>query len=131
MSQESVEIVRQFYSAFNCRDWDAMFRDAHQDVEYTFQRAPNPGPHRGRKAVQARMEDALATYGVASYELDDLRERGDHVVALLRVRATPRGSSAEMENHVGHVWTLHDGKVVSVHTYPKREQALEAAGLSE
>jgi hypothetical protein len=29
------------------------------------------------------------------------------------------------------VWTFVDGKVVSFHSYPSREEALEAIGLSE
>jgi hypothetical protein len=31
MSRENVEIVRAAYDAFNRRDWDGLFRDAHPD----------------------------------------------------------------------------------------------------
>ena len=131
MSQENVEVVRAAYDAFNRRDWDAMFRDAHPDFELMFQGAPDPGPHRGREEAQARIEDGVSAYGAASYELDDLRESGEQVVALVRVRARPKGATVEMENRVGHVWTLRDGRLVSLHMFQKREQALEAAGLRE
>ena len=43
----------------------------------------------------------------------------------------PRGSSTEIENRTGQLWTIQDGMVVSVRMFPKPEQALEAAGLSE
>src|SRR5262249_33717243 len=101
------------------------------DFEFTAQRAPDAGPHRGRKAAQARIEDAVAAYGAASYDVESLRESGEQVVALLRISAQPKGSTATMENRVGHVWTIGDRKVLSLHTFPKPRQALEAAGLSE
>jgi ketosteroid isomerase-like protein len=131
MSQENVEIVRAAYAAFNRGDWDGVFRDADPEIELTFEGAPNPGPHRGRKAVQGTIEDGVAALDAMSYELDDLRESGEHVVALVGIRARPKGTTAQIENRVGHVWTLRDGEVISIHTFPKREQALEAAGLSE
>ena len=130
MSEENVEIVRGAYAAFNRGDWDAVFRDADPEIKFTFEGAPNPGPHTGRQAAQARMEDALEAMDL-SYVLDDLRESGEQVVALIRVTARPKGTRAEIENRVGHVWSLRNGKVNSIHTYPKREQALQAAGLSE
>jgi ketosteroid isomerase-like protein len=129
MSRENVEIVRAAYDAFNRGDWDAAFRDMHPDFEFAMQHAPNPGPHRGRNDARARMEDGLAAYEAFSYELDDLRESGEQVVALIRVRVRPKGTTAEIENRVGHVWALRDGKVVSLHLFPKRDEALESAGL--
>ena len=49
MSHENVEIVRQFYEAFERRDWDAMFRDTHADFEMTNQIGPLAGTRRGRE----------------------------------------------------------------------------------
>ena len=132
MPQENVEIVRAAYPAFNRRDWDQVFSEADPEIELTVEGLPDdPGTRRGRKAAQARLEEALAVWDAWSYELDDLRESGEQVVALLRIRARPKGTTADIENRVGHVWTLRDGKVVSIHSFPNREQALEAAGLSE
>jgi ketosteroid isomerase-like protein len=131
MSQGNVEVVRGAYDAFNRGDWDAAFRDMHPDFEFSMQHAPEPGPYRGRNEARARIKDGVAAYEAVSYELDDLRESGEQVVALIRVRVRPKGATAELENRVGHVWTLREGKVVSLHLFPKREQALEAAGLRE
>jgi hypothetical protein len=36
-----------------------------------------------------------------------------------------------IEIKIGEVWTLRDGKVLTLETFPQREKALEAAGLSE
>jgi hypothetical protein len=58
-------------------------------------------------------------------------ESDDQVVAFLISRARPSGSSAEITIKVAHVWTLRDGKVLMIETFPQRRKALEAAGLSE
>jgi ketosteroid isomerase-like protein len=52
---------------------------------------------------------------------------------LVFVRVTGRGeaSGASFDIHVGHVWTVRDGVVVRGEGYGHREEALEAAGLSE
>lgn len=131
MSQENVEVVRAAYAAFNRGDWDGVFRAADPEIEFTFEGAPDPRAAPGANAVQARIEDDVAALDALSYELDDLRESGEQVVALVRIRARPKGTTAEIENRVEHVWTLGDGAVVSIHTFAKRERALEVAGLSE
>ena len=52
-------------------------------------------------------------------------------MAVLRVRGQPHGITAEIKVRVGNLWTIRDGTVVSLRTFPKREEALEAAGLEE
>lgn len=46
-------------------------------------------------------------------------------------RARPKESSAEIEALIGHLFALRDGLIVRLQTFPQREKALEAAGLSE
>jgi ketosteroid isomerase-like protein len=52
MSEENVEIIRRVYDALNRNDWDAAFRDAHPDIEITFQRGPRRGASGARKAAR-------------------------------------------------------------------------------
>ena len=53
------------------------------------------------------------------------------MVVFVTQRAQPKGSSAVIEIKTGDVWTLRDGKVLALETFPQREKALEAAGLAE
>src|SRR5918994_233616 len=131
MSQENVEIVRRVYDAGNRNDWDAAFRDAHPEFEATFQRGPNAGTHRGRERVQAVLLDQRAAFDVWIMEPLELRESGEHVVAIVRSRLRPKGSSAEFELRNGHIWTIRDGTILSLVGFPSPEEALAAAGLSE
>ena len=132
MSQENVEIVRAIYEAVNRSDWDAAFRNAHENFELTLdERSLNAGTHRGRRQVERVFQDQLAAFDASVMELEQLTESGDQVVAIVKTRMRPKDSSAEFEIQNGHVWTLRDGAVVSMRGFPDPAKALEAAGLSE
>jgi ketosteroid isomerase-like protein len=73
----------------------------------------------------------LTPFEAWTVELEELMDSGDQVAAVVRARLRPKGSSAEIEFRNGHLWTLRDGKVASMQIFPKPEEALEAAGLSE
>ena len=127
MAQERVKIVQSIYEATNRRDWDAAFRDQHPDAELIL---PSPaGTYRGREKVQGYWEDLLAAFESGVAEPEEIFERGDQVVVVLKIRARPKGTSAEIEIRTGHLWTFRDGKVASMHLFPQPEKALEAAGL--
>jgi ketosteroid isomerase-like protein len=127
MSQENVQMVRSIYDATNRRDWHAVFRDQHPDTE---QILPSPaGPYRGREEIQGYWEDLLTAFDAATVEPEEVFESGDEVVVVVKIRARPKGTSAEIEIRTGHLWTFRDGKVASMHLFPQPEKALEAAGL--
>lgn len=130
MSQENIELVESIYKAFNRRDWDAGFRDADSAIEFTIQRGPNAGAHRGRAEVQALLEDQASAFDLWVVEPEEFFERDDLVVAFVKFRLRPKDSSAEFEIRIGNLWRIRDGKVLSVRGFPDREDALEAAGLS-
>ncbi len=130
MSREPVETVRRVYDALNHGDWDAVFRDTHPDFEMTTQRL-DAGTHRGREAVQGLGEDYIAAFDNMVFEPEKFLENGDQVVVLVTRRARPKGGSGEMVVRNGHLWTVRDGTILSVKSFPDPEKALEAAGLSE
>jgi ketosteroid isomerase-like protein len=131
MSQENVEIVRRFYDALNDGDWDAVFRDAHPDIELTTQRGPNAGTRRGREGVQGFGEDYLAAFDRSVIEPEQFFEKGDQVVVLVTRRARPKGGSVDIVVRNGHLWTVRDGRILSMKSFPDPEKALETAGLPE
>lgn len=132
MSRADIETLRIGYEAFNRGDWDAAFRGAHPDVELkTADRVTNPGTYRGADAVKRFFDDLLEPFEEIAAAPEEFFERGDKIVVYLRVRLRPRGSSAVVENRIGHLWTMRDGKVARFEIFPERERALEAAELSE
>ena len=131
MSRENVEIVRPIYDALKRRDWDIVFRDMHPDFEMTTQRGLDAGTHRRREAVQRLIEDAITAFDNLDFEPEEFLENGDQVVVLVTTRARPKGGSVDIVVRNGHLWTVRDGTIMSLKTFPAPEKALEAAGLSE
>jgi ketosteroid isomerase-like protein len=53
-----------------------------------------------------------------------------HVVAFLNTNGRGRGSGAEVEGEVAHVWTFRGQRATRCLSFASREEALEAAGLT-
>jgi ketosteroid isomerase-like protein len=131
MSEENVEIVRPVYEAFNRRDWDAVFRDMHPDFKATTKRGPNAGTHHRREGAQAFFEDYVAAFDDLTAEPKRFLASGNQIVVLVTQRGKPKGGEVQVAVRNGHLWTLEDGRVLSMETFPNPQDALEAAGLRE
>jgi ketosteroid isomerase-like protein len=134
MSEENVERLRAMYEAFNRRDWDALFR--HTDLEFAFTyrnpgRTPDAGTRKGREAVVAFAEEYGGAFDRLIWEPEEFFDHEDRVVAFVSVRMRPPGGALDLVVPNGHLWTIHGGVVLSLESFPERQSALEAAGLSE
>ena len=64
-------------------------------------------------------------------DVEELKDAGDQVLAVLREREVGRASGVRVEaTHVA-VWTLADGKVARLINYYDRDRALADLGLEE
>lgn len=136
MSAENVEIVRKLCAAFDRRDHESAFEFYDPDIEWDASRAAGLTPdearvYRGHDGVRDYWQNWLSAWRDIEYSLDDVRDGGDEVVALI-------GDQHQYGRHSGIrtdtppyalVFTFRSGKVVRWCFYPDREQALEAAGL--
>jgi ketosteroid isomerase-like protein len=131
MPEENVEIVRKAYDAFNRRDWDGVFRDADPDFALTTQVGPDAGTHRGREEVTGLAQGFIDVFDKLLWEPEEFFEGNDQVVVYISVRSRPPGGGVDLVVRNGHLWTIRDGALISMESFPKPGSALEAAGLSE
>jgi ketosteroid isomerase-like protein len=132
MSQTDVETLRTGYEAFNREDWDAVFESAAPDFELiTADRVTNPGTYRGREEATQFFQDLFEPFEEVTVEPERFVENGDQIVVLVLVSSRPSGSTAVVENRIGHLWTMRDGKAVRFQIFPERAKALEAIGIEE
>jgi ketosteroid isomerase-like protein len=132
LARADIEALRAGYEAFNLGDWETAFRNADPDVELkTADRVTNPGTYRGLDEIRRFFEDLFEPFEEVVTEPQEFFERGNRIAVFVLVRLRPRGSSAVVENRIGHLWTVRDGKIVRFEIFPEREKALEAAGRSE
>ena len=73
--------------------------------------------------------DTFDDYKIEPVELIDARQ--GVVVAVLRFGGRAKRSGVETAQTLGAVFTIRDGKIARGREYSTRDQALEAAGLSE
>jgi ketosteroid isomerase-like protein len=60
-------------------------------------------------------------------EIEEVRELPhDKVFVVARDTGRGKGSGVEVEMQVFQIWTLSEGKVVRLQSFPSREEALEA-----
>jgi ketosteroid isomerase-like protein len=138
MSQENIEIVIGDLEAFNeTRDVDAAFANADPEIEFEIstqagRESADFRVYHGIDEVKAAIREMLSAFDGARFEVHDVRDRGDRVVAILELFVRPRDSSAEISSgRFGYVYTLRSGKVVRVQDFTDPAQALSAMGFSD
>ena len=134
MSEENVEVVKASYEAFARGGLDRFMEYLTDDVFYRGREddLDKSSTFRGKDAVRAWFEDWMDMfdgYWMEPVELIDAG--GDTVVVVERFGGRAKLSGVETVQMVGDVVTIRNGKIARGHLYPTREQALEAAGLSE
>ena len=141
MSEENVELVRRLLDMFAKRNHEGVFEFYDPDIEWDARRAPGGGPfpaglagvYRGHEGVRTYWRRWLEAWEDLQFEVQDVLDGGDEVVALIRNQrqwGRHSGIATEMPPY-GLVFTIRDGKVVRWRSYPDHQSALEAAGLSE
>jgi ketosteroid isomerase-like protein len=131
MSQENVEVVRAIYDAYERGDYPAAFERFHQDIEWFGPPdVSNSGFARGHEGVSHSLSTWVGTWDGYQFELRELIDAGDQVLAVGWHRGRGKGSGVEVSEEIFSVWTLRGGEVVRQRMFRDRFQALEAAGLS-
>jgi ketosteroid isomerase-like protein len=135
MSEENVEVVRQAIDAANRSDRARAEQLLHPDVEWSTVLRPVLGVETvsGRDAVLRfgfeDIPDAIEDFHAEVEELKDLGE--GRVLLVARYLGRGKSSGIELEERISSIHTVRDRMIVSVRDYPGRQEALEAAGLSE
>jgi ketosteroid isomerase-like protein len=137
MSEENVEIVRRVYEAAARRDANAVLACYDPEVEWDVSRSPmarlvGGGVYHGHKGLLSFFRKYHEAWEDIEYEGAELIEAGgEHVISVDTERTRGRTSGVETELTQYAVWSIRNGKVFKVVWFPTREQATEAAGLSE
>jgi ketosteroid isomerase-like protein len=133
MSEENVEIVRDMTNRFATGDresWREVFaEDVIWDTSSTT--IPQAGVYEGHSGVERFFIDWLGTWENPLLETLELLDAGDSVISIFRWTGRGRASGVETETTMFAVYDVKDGRIVRFRQYDTRQEALEAAGLSE
>ena len=133
MSQENVEIVRRYSAAYEGGGLDASAEFWHPDINWRAAEGAldDAGLMEGPGALRHYYEQWEDTFESGRVEVEELVDAGDQVVAVVRGIGRMKESEAEVDLRYAIVLSIRDGKIAAGREYFTREEALEAAGLSE
>jgi uncharacterized protein len=130
MSQENLDVVRRAYEAMNAGDMGAFLGLLSRDVEWkAAKEGTDPGTYSGHTGVGRFYDTRLEVWDQLHQQPDQLIDRGESVVAVVRTRTRGKASGVELEQGSAHLWQLRDGKVVRFETFDQPAEALAASGI--
>ena len=133
MSQENVEVVRAAFQTFGAEGIDAALSYFSPDlVWYPTDRWLEGSAYRGHDGMR-RLEAAFSeNFDEFRYEVHDIRDAQDRVVALVDMIGRSKHSGLEVSQRLGFVVSgFRDGTLRDVRAFQSWDEALEAVGLSE
>jgi ketosteroid isomerase-like protein len=134
MSQENVEVIREWWSAWNGDPAD-LGDTSWVDVEVVYVDDILPDhvgeTYHGLEGIRKAWTLALEPWENPEYELEWVRDAGDEVVSCHRGRGRGKESGIDVEFRFAYVWRFREGKLVHLKSYGDVREALEAAGLRE
>ena len=138
MSQENVEIVREWVAAMNRQDAEALISLADTQVDYMPYLASlsgEAGAYRGHDGLRQYVRDLTEAWRWYHVEIHSLRDLGDHVLMEGRLEATGRSSGLQVKEDMAWLHTFREGtgpgRYQRLRFFPGPVEALEAAGRSE
>jgi ketosteroid isomerase-like protein len=134
MSQANVELVRSALTALSDHGVDALVEFLHPEINWrAMEGAPDDvGEMRGIEASRRYVEDWFETFDDFTTIPEELLDAGeDRVVGVLHVSGCAKLSGITTELRYAALYTLRDDKIARIREYGDREEALEAAGLTE
>ena len=135
MSQENVDAFTRGVDAINRGDVEALLDVLDPEIEWhsaiLIGLGGDEAVYRGHEGIRQFVGDLYETLAGVPAEYSEIRDLGDRLVALGRIRARGKVSGAEIESPIGSVVELKNGKAIRVWTFLDHNEALDAAGLSK
>lgn len=133
MSEENIELLKRAVDAYNRRDVNALNAELHPEIEW---HPALPGllasqrhAYRGHDGIARMFEDFGEVLDEIHFEYWEVRDRGDTVVAIGRIRTRGKASGAETVSPYANVAELRDGKGIRITGFLDPDDALREAGL--
>jgi ketosteroid isomerase-like protein len=131
VGQDNIELLRTLYEHWERGDFAATAEFFDSEVEFTRTGSElTAGEWRGFDEMRATFAEYMQAWEDLQSKAERFIDLGDDRVLVLE-RQTARGktSGVVVENELGWLFTLRDGKIVRLEGYWHRAEAMRAAGL--
>ncbi len=135
MASENVERLQLAFEAFARGDIDVVAENIDPDFQIENSILIDASsPVRGVEALKVNTDKFREAFGEVRWEPQEIVELGDQILVRVRVEGEGRTTSLAMEQlnadqDIGHLWTLREGRAVSLKIYRTWGEARAAAGM--
>jgi ketosteroid isomerase-like protein len=129
----NVELVQSALEAWNRREVDGLIEHVAEDVawfEVTGRPESAGSEYHGRERLRRSLETLFDAWETYRLQIEEIHDRGDRVVAIVREIARGRASGLEVDSRWGYVITVEDGEIARIEAYRDAGGALEAPVIS-
>jgi ketosteroid isomerase-like protein len=129
MTSPHVDFIRELIGEWNRGDVDALLARATEDFEWhpVLVETVEGEAFHGHDGFREFMSDWGNTWESWNLEPEEMREIGDQVLVLTRVRAKGRGSGVEFNQSLAHLFEFRGDLVCRGETFLDRDKALAVA----
>ena len=132
MSQDNVEILRGALPDSAPADVEALFALLDERVEWDYVGAfPEAVTYHGPDEVREFLQQWAGAFDDFGFAAEEAIGAGDFVVVLLHQWGHGKETGAQVESRTWQVFTFRDGKIVHCRGYSTKDEALQAAGMTE
>ena len=134
MSRENVELARAQYERWNARDFEAWIEAFDPEAEFVSSvtaALDGRGEYRGHEGLRQFLNDYMEGWEYFRLEPTEYLDLGPRVMVVMRITARGRESGVRVDRDLAHVWTFRRRRAIRHQSFASRQEALEAAGLSE
>jgi ketosteroid isomerase-like protein len=129
--QVDIEQMRLAYEGLSRGEVDEALELIDPEVEVRDRpEAPDPQTYYGYEGVRSAVQATFDTFDLVEFEPERFVESGDHIVVVIRMRGTGKGSGVPVEDRIAHLWTMRDGKAWRMQVYSDPDQAIRDAGAA-
>jgi ketosteroid isomerase-like protein len=130
--RRAIERLWAGYEAWNRRDFEALAAFLSDDMEVVpVTDLPDMAPFTGREPAERFWESSVATWETLRFTPLGFEPHGDQLLVEVRVNARARGSGIELEERMGHLYTLRDGEFVRLQAFTSSAEARSALAYPE
>ena len=132
MSQDIVDVIRDWYARYNRGDGEPSLDFWHEDAEYrTAPEDPDSATHRGIDAIRRLFASWREVYPDLQVVVREAKANSDQVFAWVRLLGRGAASGIPVQMELAHVYTMREGRAASLFESTDRAHALETVGLQE
>jgi ketosteroid isomerase-like protein/GNAT superfamily N-acetyltransferase len=128
--EAAIALLRRAYAAFNRGEIDATVEGLDPDIEWVEPpEFPGGGTYHGHAGVKAYLTQSREAWAELRSEPERFIPAGDRIVVFVHARVRAQDDPTWLDVRLADVYTFQGGKVVSMHAFAVRRQAIEWTGL--